>query len=85
VVQQAWAIDLAMVLGTGFAPHRGGPLHTVDSIGLTELLQNCRTLESQLGERFSPPQELLTMALAGRTFFGADGTTPQHQSSSSTS
>ncbi|MEM6472573.1 MAG: 3-hydroxyacyl-CoA dehydrogenase NAD-binding domain-containing protein [Planctomycetota bacterium] len=33
VVEHAWAIDLAMVLGTGFAPHRGGPLSVIDEIG----------------------------------------------------
>ena len=26
IVAEPWPIDLAMVLGTGFAPFRGGPL-----------------------------------------------------------
>ena len=30
IVESAEAIDLAMVLGTGYAPFRGGPLHYAD-------------------------------------------------------
>jgi 3-hydroxyacyl-CoA dehydrogenase/enoyl-CoA hydratase/3-hydroxybutyryl-CoA epimerase len=30
------AIDLAMVLGTGFAPFRGGPIQWARSIGIAE-------------------------------------------------
>ena len=34
IVESAEAIDLAMVLGTGYAPFRGGPLHYADECKL---------------------------------------------------
>ena len=62
VVDEAWAIDLAMVLGTGFAPHLGGPLHVVDSIGPPQLIQNLNQMQSTLGDRFAPPKGLVELA-----------------------
>ena len=32
-------IDLAMVLGTGWAPHRGGPLRYADERGLANVVE----------------------------------------------
>ncbi|WP_182870086.1 3-hydroxyacyl-CoA dehydrogenase NAD-binding domain-containing protein [Rhodopirellula sp. JC639] len=58
VVEHAWAIDLAMVLGTGFAPHRGGPLAVVDQIGTQTVLDNMERLHAQYGDRFTPPASL---------------------------
>ncbi|QEF98838.1 Fatty acid oxidation complex subunit alpha [Stieleria maiorica] len=58
VVEHAWAIDLAMVLGTGFALHRGGPLAVVDQIGTQTVLENMERLHSQYGDRFTPPASL---------------------------
>lgn len=74
VVQQAWAIDLAMVLGTGFAPFRGGPLHVVDTIGLKRFIANCDDLRSIHGDRFDVPEELLAMEQEGKSFFGKPDT-----------
>ena len=69
VVDQAWAIDLAMVLGTGFAPHRGGPLHVVDQIGAHRVLSNAKRLTAMCGPRFSPPERLIEMAESDGKFF----------------
>lgn len=69
VVREAWAIDLAMVLGTGFSPPRGGPLHVVDSIGAETVLANLERLQEKLGDRFAPPQRLANMAKQNETFF----------------
>lgn len=55
IVEHPWAIDLAMVLGTGFAPHRGGPLHLVDTIGRDIFLSNLMLLRSLHGDRFATP------------------------------
>ena len=75
VVAEPWAIDLAMVLGTGFAPHRGGPLHLIDSIGVHQVMGNLRRLRSAHGTRFAPPQRLVAMSALGHSFFGRDDTT----------
>lgn len=70
VVSEPWAIDLAMVLGTGFAPFRGGPLHMTDTIGLKRIVQNCERLAAAYGERFIAPEELIEMARQGESYFG---------------
>lgn len=69
VVEQAWAIDLAMVLGTGFAPHLGGPLHLVDAIGASNVLTNMQGLQFHFDDRFTPPKRLLEMAARNDRFF----------------
>jgi 3-hydroxyacyl-CoA dehydrogenase/enoyl-CoA hydratase/carnithine racemase len=55
IVSHAWAVDLAMVLGTGFAPHRGGPLHMIDAIGRETFMFNLEQLRIQHGSRFAVP------------------------------
>jgi 3-hydroxyacyl-CoA dehydrogenase/enoyl-CoA hydratase/carnithine racemase len=74
VVDEAWAIDMGMVLGTGFAPHRGGPLHLIDAIGSHNLLLNLRQLRNHLGPRFAPPKKLVVMSAMGSKFFGPEET-----------
>jgi 3-hydroxyacyl-CoA dehydrogenase/enoyl-CoA hydratase/3-hydroxybutyryl-CoA epimerase len=68
---------MGMVLGTGFAPHRGGPLHLVDAIGAHNLLINLRQLRDQLGPRFTPPKALVVMSAMGNKFFGPEETPEQ--------
>ena len=48
------AIDLAMVLGTGWAPHRGGPLHYLKQRGSADVLRSLESLAKRLGARFEP-------------------------------
>jgi 3-hydroxyacyl-CoA dehydrogenase/enoyl-CoA hydratase/3-hydroxybutyryl-CoA epimerase len=69
VVTAAWAADLAMVLGTGFAPFRGGPLRTADAIGLERLVRELDELRRVAGERFEPCGLLRSLAAAGRGFY----------------
>jgi 3-hydroxyacyl-CoA dehydrogenase/enoyl-CoA hydratase/3-hydroxybutyryl-CoA epimerase len=47
-------IDLAMVLGTGWAPYRGGPLHYLRERGETAVVKSLRALAERLGPRFEP-------------------------------
>lgn len=81
VVKEPWAIDLAMVLGTGFAPHRGGPLHLVDAIGLGTVIGNLNQLREKLGDRFIPPKQLIEMSDLGKSFFGRGDATQQQVTS----
>lgn len=46
--------DLAIVLGTGFAPFRGGPLTLMYSIGVPDFLNNLKVLVARHGNRFKP-------------------------------
>jgi 3-hydroxyacyl-CoA dehydrogenase/enoyl-CoA hydratase/3-hydroxybutyryl-CoA epimerase len=47
-------IDLAMVLGTGWAPHRGGPLHYAEDRGPRAVLDALESLAQRYGPRFAP-------------------------------
>jgi 3-hydroxyacyl-CoA dehydrogenase/enoyl-CoA hydratase/3-hydroxybutyryl-CoA epimerase len=64
----AAAIDLAMVLGTGWAPHRGGPLHYADDRGLGDVMQALTSLAARHGRRFEPCAELKRRAAANEPF-----------------
>lgn len=80
VVAEAWMVDLAMVLGTGFAPFRGGPLRTADSIGLARLVRELDELHKLAGPRFDPCPLLRSLAANGRGFYTEPAdTSPESQ------
>jgi 3-hydroxyacyl-CoA dehydrogenase/enoyl-CoA hydratase/3-hydroxybutyryl-CoA epimerase len=68
--ERAEVIDLAMVLGTGWAPHRGGPLRYADDRGAMEIVKVLDELTRQLGKRFDPCGELRQRAKTGSPFYG---------------
>ena len=51
-------IDLAMVLGTGWAPHRGGPLHHADTFGTVRAVQTLEEFARRHGRRYEPCEAL---------------------------
>ena len=65
IVEKASMLDLAMVMGTGFAPFRGGPLRHADALGLKEVVS---ALESTREERHKPCELLLRLAREGGKF-----------------
>jgi 3-hydroxyacyl-CoA dehydrogenase/enoyl-CoA hydratase/carnithine racemase len=73
IVEHPWAIDLAMVLGTGFAPHRGGPLAVVDSIGTRHFMANVDALHDRFGRRFEAPEKLVRLAKVNGRFLSPVG------------
>jgi 3-hydroxyacyl-CoA dehydrogenase/enoyl-CoA hydratase/3-hydroxybutyryl-CoA epimerase len=52
------ALDLAMVLGTGWAPYRGGPLTYGREIGFAQVVGTLEELTKRHGRRFEPCAEL---------------------------
>lgn len=74
VAMEAWVVDLAMVLGTGFAPFRGGPLHTADDLGIPRIVRELDVLQRRYGPRFTPAPLLRTLAVEERDFYPADPT-----------
>jgi 3-hydroxyacyl-CoA dehydrogenase/enoyl-CoA hydratase/3-hydroxybutyryl-CoA epimerase len=64
----AETIDLAMVFGTGWAPHRGGPLRYADDRGLADVVRALESLAGRLGPRFTACAELKRRAEAGERF-----------------
>src|SRR5262249_11116744 len=55
-------IDLAMILGTGWAPHRGGPLRYAADRGMDEIIRILSDLAQRLGPRFAPSAALRDLA-----------------------
>lgn len=54
VVTEPWMVDLALVLGAGFAPHTGGPLAYAEQSGVPALLHSLENWERRCGPRFTP-------------------------------
>src|SRR6202035_5808403 len=65
VVGSAAELDLAMILGTGFPPFRGGLCRWADQQGLDEIVATLERLESAVGDRFRPSDALRARAAAG--------------------
>jgi len=61
-------IDRAMVFGTGWAPHRGGPLRYADDRGLADCERALNDLARRLGPRFAPCVELSRRTASGERF-----------------
>jgi 3-hydroxyacyl-CoA dehydrogenase/enoyl-CoA hydratase/3-hydroxybutyryl-CoA epimerase len=68
VVDGADQVDLAMIMGTGFPPFRGGLLRWADSEGTAAVHQGLLAFQAALGERFSPAPLLAGMAERDQTF-----------------
>ncbi len=62
-------MDLAMVMGTGFPPYRGGILRHADKWGLKNVHAKLVELENKYGPRFAPAGLIKDMAEQGRTFY----------------
>jgi 3-hydroxyacyl-CoA dehydrogenase / enoyl-CoA hydratase / 3-hydroxybutyryl-CoA epimerase len=69
IVDDAGAVDLAMITGTGFPPFRGGLLRWADTLGMQAVLQRLERLEARHGARFEPAALVRERAAAGRGFY----------------
>jgi 3-hydroxyacyl-CoA dehydrogenase / enoyl-CoA hydratase / 3-hydroxybutyryl-CoA epimerase len=52
LAESADAVDLAMVLGSGWAPHRGGPLRYAEDRGIASVVDALTELARRYGPRF---------------------------------
>jgi 3-hydroxyacyl-CoA dehydrogenase/enoyl-CoA hydratase/3-hydroxybutyryl-CoA epimerase len=69
VVTDPADVDFAMIMGTGWAPFRGGPLRYADSIGISTLVARLRELSQKGGDYFAPCALLNEMASRGSSFY----------------
>jgi 3-hydroxyacyl-CoA dehydrogenase/enoyl-CoA hydratase/3-hydroxybutyryl-CoA epimerase len=69
VVSEPADVDFAMVMGTGFAPFRGGPLRHTDAIGAATLVGAMEHLVAHGAAQFTPCRLLAEMAAAGKKFY----------------
>ncbi len=69
IVENAQYLDMAMVMGTGFPPFRGGLLRYADAIGIESIVITLKSLAKNHGIRFEPAKLLLDMAKDKKTFY----------------
>jgi len=69
VVPTPAKLDLAMIMGTGFPPFRGGLLRWADSLGLPRVRSLLEELTEKFGPRFEPARSIRRMADARETFY----------------
>jgi 3-hydroxyacyl-CoA dehydrogenase/enoyl-CoA hydratase/3-hydroxybutyryl-CoA epimerase/enoyl-CoA isomerase len=61
--------DMAMIMGIGFPPFRGGPCRYVDQTGVAEFVALCDKY-AHLGKAYEAPQMLRDMAANNKKFYG---------------
>jgi 3-hydroxyacyl-CoA dehydrogenase/enoyl-CoA hydratase/3-hydroxybutyryl-CoA epimerase len=71
IVASAPELDLAMIMGTGFPPFRGGLLRYADSLGVPYILARLDELSSRVGPRYVPNAPLKRLAERGVGFYQA--------------
>jgi 3-hydroxyacyl-CoA dehydrogenase/enoyl-CoA hydratase/3-hydroxybutyryl-CoA epimerase len=62
-------VDFAMIMGTGFAPFRGGPLRYADSIGIMSLVDSMNRLADSGATHFVPCGLLRDLAAIKKNFY----------------
>jgi 3-hydroxyacyl-CoA dehydrogenase/enoyl-CoA hydratase/3-hydroxybutyryl-CoA epimerase len=68
VVESAGDLDLAMIMGTGFPPFRGGLLRWADQEGSEKIVDDLEVYATKYGARFKPTTPLRNMAKTQRSF-----------------
>lgn len=69
IVQQPEEVDLAMIMGTGFPPFRGGLLKYADKVGIKKIVSELEVFESKYGKRFAPAKSIVELAGESKTFY----------------
>jgi len=69
VVADPADVDFAMIMGTGWAPFRGGPLRYADSVGISNLVTRLRALSEKGKDYFAPCPLLVEMANLRSQFY----------------
>ncbi len=69
MIDRAEYLDMAMIMGTGFPPFRGGLLRYADSIGIAEVVKRLKAMETAHGKRFKPAKLLADMAKKKQSFY----------------
>ena len=62
-------VDFGMIMGTGWAPFRGGPLRYADSAGLPGIVARLQELQKRIGNHFVPCTCLAEKAARNERFY----------------
>jgi 3-hydroxyacyl-CoA dehydrogenase/enoyl-CoA hydratase/3-hydroxybutyryl-CoA epimerase len=79
VVDSPEDVDFGMIMGTGWAPFRGGPLRHADSLGTMEIARRLDQLSREVAPHFTPAPRLLELARTGRGFYSAKPAVPAEE------
>lgn len=71
IVSRAGDLDLAMIMGTGFPPFRGGLLRFADSLHIRSVSDRLSQLQERVGERFAPAPLIQELARRDQGFYAA--------------
>ncbi len=69
VVSAPEDVDFGMIMGTGWAPFRGGPLRYADHVGIASVVSRLNALRERVGQYFEPCALLTDMLNRGATFY----------------
>ena len=69
IAASAGEVDLAMIMGTGFPPFRGGLLRYADQLGSRHVVDRLEHYASTVGPRYEPSAPLVRLAESGKTFY----------------
>jgi 3-hydroxyacyl-CoA dehydrogenase/enoyl-CoA hydratase/3-hydroxybutyryl-CoA epimerase len=69
MVENPAYLDMAMIMGTGFPPFRGGLCRYADSVGISNVVKRLQELETKYGKRFKPAKLLVDMAGKNERFY----------------
>lgn len=69
VVSAPEDVDFGMIMGTGWAPFRGGPLRYADHLGIATVVSRLNTLRERVAPYFEPCALLTDMLNRGASFY----------------
>jgi len=69
VVKNARYLDMAMIMGAGFPPFRGGVMRYADKLGIQNVVKKLQNFEKKYGERFVVSNLLISMAQNNQKFY----------------
>ncbi len=69
IVSRPDYLDMALIMGVGFPPFRGGLLRYADSLGINYIVDHLKAFEQKYGSRFAPCDRLLEMQKNGESFY----------------
>ena len=69
IIEKPEYLDMAMIMGTGFPPFRGGLCRYADAVGIANVVMRLKEFEGKYGVRFNPAKLLVKMAKDGQKFY----------------
>ncbi|MGE0764385.1 MAG: 3-hydroxyacyl-CoA dehydrogenase NAD-binding domain-containing protein [Bdellovibrionales bacterium] len=71
IVEKPDDVDLAMIMGTGFPPFRGGLLRYADTVGTDVVASELEMYAARGNKRLTPSKPLINLAKTKRKFYGS--------------